>query len=234
MLAGVHKTQRMVSASTFFGAIPQRWRCISQSHRTINRWWNLSFICEWWNQRAVNAVDAHTHSLDKTKNFKHMLSATRKLMATVFWDRKGVMMVQFMQIREHDNVRSVMRNTKIAASAGHSEQKAWNADIRCSALPWQCASAYSYSHSSTLGAFHLVVVWLPFLQPWSRSKRLPPVTYLKNWLRSQLFSNNEKLTEGAKTWLSSQEAATLTQAYKNSFPDTTNDSIATVTMLRSS
>jgi transposase len=30
-------------------------------------------------------------------------------------------------------------------------------------------------------------------------------TYLKNWLRSQLFSKNE-LMEGVKTWLSSQVA----------------------------
>jgi hypothetical protein len=29
-------------------------------------------------------------------------------------------------------------------------------------------------------------------------------TYLKNWLRSQHFDNNEELTEGVKTLLSSQ------------------------------
>jgi hypothetical protein len=27
-------------------------------------------------------------------------------------------------------------------------------------------------------------------------------TYLKNWLRSQRFNNNEELMEGVKTWLS--------------------------------
>jgi hypothetical protein len=31
-------------------------------------------------------------------------------------------------------------------------------------------------------------------------------TYLKNWLRSQRFSNNEELREGVKIWLSSQVA----------------------------
>jgi transposase len=31
-------------------------------------------------------------------------------------------------------------------------------------------------------------------------------TYLKNWLRSRHFNNNEKLTEGVETWLSSQVA----------------------------
>jgi transposase len=34
-------------------------------------------------------------------------------------------------------------------------------------------------------------------------------TYLKNWLRSQRFKNNEVLMEGVKTWLSSQAAYCL-------------------------
>jgi hypothetical protein len=38
----------------------------------------------------------HTHSPNKPKKFKQTLSA-RKLRATVFWDRKGVLMVEFMQ-----------------------------------------------------------------------------------------------------------------------------------------
>jgi acyl-CoA thioesterase len=38
----------------------------------------------------------YTHSPNKPKKFKQILSA-RKLMATVFWDRKGVLMVKFMQ-----------------------------------------------------------------------------------------------------------------------------------------
>jgi hypothetical protein len=31
-------------------------------------------------------------------------------------------------------------------------------------------------------------------------------TYLKNWLQSRRFNNNEKLMEGVETWLSSQVA----------------------------
>jgi hypothetical protein len=45
--------------------------------------------------------------------------------------------------------------------AGQSEQTAWNADKRCSAPPWQCACAYSCSHSSIAGTFQLGVVYLP-------------------------------------------------------------------------
>jgi Fe2+ transport system protein B len=37
-----------------------------------------------------------THSPNKSKKFKQALPA-RKLMAAVFWDKKGMLMVQFMQ-----------------------------------------------------------------------------------------------------------------------------------------
>jgi hypothetical protein len=36
--------------------------------------------------------------------------------------------------KDHNNVRSVLQNTKKTAQS-HSEQKAWNADIWCSAPP---------------------------------------------------------------------------------------------------
>jgi hypothetical protein len=39
----------------------------------------------------------HTHSPDKPKQFKQ--TSPRKLMASVLWDRKGVLMVEFMQQR---------------------------------------------------------------------------------------------------------------------------------------
>jgi hypothetical protein len=56
---------------------------------------------------------------------------------------------------------------------------------------------------------------------------------VKNWLGSQCFNNNE-LTEGVKTWLSSQAADFYDTGIQNLFPDTTSASIPEVTMLRSS
>jgi hypothetical protein len=38
----------------------------------------------------------HRHSPKKLKKFKQ--TSARKLVVTVFWDRKGVLMVEFMQI----------------------------------------------------------------------------------------------------------------------------------------
>jgi hypothetical protein len=37
----------------------------------------------------------HTHSPNKTRNFK--LMSVRMLMAIVFWDRKGMLIVEFVQ-----------------------------------------------------------------------------------------------------------------------------------------
>jgi hypothetical protein len=53
-------------------------------------------MCQCRNQKALKAVDTHTHLPNKPKEFKQTLFA-RKLMATVFWDRKGALMVEFIQ-----------------------------------------------------------------------------------------------------------------------------------------
>jgi hypothetical protein len=87
----------------------------------------------------VKAVDAHTFTKAK-KKFKQTLSS-RKLTATVFWDRKGVLMVEFIEqgatitseihrTRGNNNIRNVPQNTKNNMHS-HSEQKVWNADTWC-------------------------------------------------------------------------------------------------------
>jgi len=43
----------------------------------------------------------HTHYPNKPNKFKQTLS-NRKMMATVFWDRKGILLTEFM---DHSNVR---------------------------------------------------------------------------------------------------------------------------------
>jgi hypothetical protein len=97
---------------------------------------------------------------------------------------------------------------------GHTEQKAWNADIRCSASPWQCMSAYSFSHSSTAGAFQLGVVWSPSSQPWSRTC-LP--TWNTGWDDSP--STMESWWKVSKRGWAHRRQTSLTQAHKNLFHD---------------
>jgi hypothetical protein len=51
----------------FFTTKPQRWHWISRSHCMSNMWWNLGFVCECWNQKAVKAVNAHTFTKQAKK-----------------------------------------------------------------------------------------------------------------------------------------------------------------------
>jgi hypothetical protein len=74
----------------------------------------------------------HTHSSNKPKKINH--TSARKLMAAVFWDSKGVLMVEFMQ-QGTTVMPEVYCETLKKTVWGHSEQKALNADIQCSAPP---------------------------------------------------------------------------------------------------
>jgi hypothetical protein len=76
----------------------------------------------------------HTHSPNKLKKFKQTLSA-RKLMTAVFWDRKGVLMVEFVQQGTTITSEVYCKTLKKLRRASHSEQKAWNAEIQCIAPP---------------------------------------------------------------------------------------------------
>jgi hypothetical protein len=165
-----HKKQRMASAFVnYFRQIPQRWRWISQSHRTSNRWWNLGFVCECWKQSAVKALGARTLT-KQTEKFKQTLSACQKADGNSFlgWERSADSGIY--ATRDLSNVRSAMRNTKKLRKAIQIK-KAWNAAIRCSAPQWQRASAYSCLHSNTVIALQLAIIWPTSLQPCSRSEQ---------------------------------------------------------------
>jgi hypothetical protein len=80
-----------------FRAIPWRWWRISQSHCMSNRWWNLGFIFECWNQKSSQSSGStHIHQTGRRSLNKCCLPA-RKLVAAVVLGRKGVLTVEFMQ-----------------------------------------------------------------------------------------------------------------------------------------
>jgi hypothetical protein len=90
MLMNAHKTQRMASTLTF----------LEQFHRGGNEFLNhivrvtgdetlITFVNV--ETKGQSKLWVHTHSPNKPKKFK------LKLMAIVFWDREGLLMVEFMQ-----------------------------------------------------------------------------------------------------------------------------------------
>jgi hypothetical protein len=92
MFMGVHKMQRMVSTLTLL-----EWyhkdadECLIHIVTGGEIW--VSFLNVETKEQLKQWM--HTHSPNKLKNCKHM--SYRKLIAAVFWDRKGVLMVEFVQ-----------------------------------------------------------------------------------------------------------------------------------------
>jgi hypothetical protein len=128
-------------------------------------------------------------------------------------------------IRNHNKVTSTMRNTKKIKLRRAIQNK------RCGMLTYGVVPLHDNARPHTAANFS-----------WKSSDNLPykpdlapsdchMFTYMKTWLTSQRFNNNEELMEAVvKTWLSYN---CLTQACKNLFPDT-SVSIPAVTTLRSS
>jgi hypothetical protein len=98
----------------------------------------------------------------------------------------------------------VLSYETLKTAKGHSEQKEWNADcvvlLHDNALPHTAAST-----RALLENFNWEFDYSPYSSDFTPSD-YHMFTYLKNWLRSQLFNDNDELTEGVKMWLSSQVA----------------------------
>jgi transposase len=145
----------------------------------------------------------HIHSPNKPKKFKQTLSA-RKLMATLFWDRKGMLMVKFMQQETTvtsqvysempKKLRRVIQNKMRGMLISGVVLLSDNAHPRTAA----CTRAL-------LEHFHWELFDDSPYSPYLAASEYHLSTYLKNRLRSQRFKNNEFMGY-VKTWLSSQTA----------------------------
>jgi hypothetical protein len=76
----------------------------------------------------------NTYPPNKLEKCKQTLSACQKADGSSFLGQERSADGEIYATMYHNNVRSVLRKTKQTAW-GHSEQKAWNADIQCSAPP---------------------------------------------------------------------------------------------------
>jgi hypothetical protein len=145
-----------------------------------------------------------THSPKKSKRFKQTLSA-RKLMAVVFWDRKGMLIVEFMKQRTIITSRVYCNTLNDLRRAIQSKR---NGMLTFGVLHFH---ENKRLHASTIVRNRALLEhfnWELFDHPPCSTYLAPSdchlFTYLKNWLRSQRFNNKEELMEGIKTCLSSQ------------------------------
>jgi histone-lysine N-methyltransferase SETMAR len=127
----------------------------------------------------------HTHLAKKPKKFKQM-SCSRKLMAIVFCDRKGVL-VGFMQqwtsevycVRNTKKLRRTIQNKRrgmltsgvVLLHDNTLPHTAAHTRALLDYLNWELFDHSPYSHDLAPSDYHLF-------------------TYLKNWLGSQWVNNN--------------------------------------------
>jgi hypothetical protein len=159
----------------------------------------------------------HTHSPNKPKKFKQ--TSARKLMATVFCGRKGMLMVKFMQ--QGTTITSEMYSKTLNKLHTAIQNK------RCGMLTSGVVLLHDNEHPHTHraacpGALLEHFNWELFDHP-PYDPHLAPsgyhlFTYLNNWLQPQPFNNNE-LMERVKTWLRSQVADFFDTGIQILFPD---------------
>jgi hypothetical protein len=96
MLTGSTKRRDSLLSDEFFRVIPQKWRrFLSRILRvTGDETWVSFFKVE---TKEQSKQRMHTHSLNRPKKLKVRCVPARKLMVAVFWDRKGMLVMEFMQ-----------------------------------------------------------------------------------------------------------------------------------------
>jgi transposase len=143
----------------------------------------------------------YTHSPNKAKKFKQT-SVCQKADGNCFLGQERRSDGGVHAIKDHNNVRSVLRNTKkklhnrgmltygvvlLHDNVRPLTSTAARTRAQLDHFNWELFDHPPYSPDLTPSDYHLS-------------------TCQKNWLGSQLFNNSEELTEGVKTWLSSQAA----------------------------
>jgi hypothetical protein len=125
-------------------------------------------------------------------------------MAIGFWDKKGVLMVEFMQqgtiimsevyCETLTKLREILTSSVVFLYDNHVCIRALLEHFN-----WELFDHPPYSPNLTASKYDLF-------------------TYLNNWLQSQCFKNNE-LMEGVKMWLSSQEADFFDKGIQKRIPN---------------
>jgi histone-lysine N-methyltransferase SETMAR len=134
-----------------------------------------------------------------------MLSA-RKLVASVFWHRKGVLMVELIQ--HGTTVTSEAYCETLKNCVGLVIQNKRRGMLTSGVVLFHDnAGLHTAAHTGEmLEHFNWELFGYPPYSPDLALSNYRLFAYLKNWLGSQRFSSNEELMEVVKTWLSSQAA----------------------------
>jgi hypothetical protein len=150
----------------------------------------------------------HTHLPDKPKKVKQTLSACQKADDICFLGPGRSADGGIHATRDHNNVRSVLRNSKKKNCVRAVIQKK-KREMLTSGIVLLHDNARPHTAARTralLEHFNWELFDHPAYIPDLAPSDYHLITYLKNWLRSQRFNSKKEMMEGVKMWPSSQEA----------------------------
>lgn len=201
MLTDLHKGQRMGAALTFLDAYHTHGDSLLDRIVTGDETWVKHVNCE---TKLQSMEWGHTSSPKKPKKFLQTLSA-RKIMATVFWDRQGVLLIDFLERGATINsdrycqtlrkLRRAVQNKRRGKLSSkilffHDNARPHTANRTAELLDsfkWEIFPHPPYSPDLAPSDFHLF-------------------PKMKNWLATQRFDDDDELRACVTEWLRSQAA----------------------------
>ena len=140
----------------------------------------------------------HTHSPNKPKKFKQTLS-NRKMMATVFWGRKGILLTEFMA---PGTTISSEVYCETLPKLWRSIQNKWWGMLSKGVVLHDNAQPHTVAHTNALiKLFNWEIFDHPLYSPDLAPSNYHLFSKMKVWLATQCFHTNEELMDGVNTWL---------------------------------
>lgn len=201
ILTETHKNQRMAASFTFLDSYEKDGDLLLDRIVTGDETWVKHVNCE---TKLQSMEWGHTNSPKKPRKCMQTLSA-RKIMATVFWDRKGVLFVDFL---ERGTTINSARYCETLEKLKRSIQNKRRGKLSSKIL-FLHDNARPHTANRTRAVLD-VLKWEVFPHP-PYSPDLAPSDYhlfpaMKTWLARQRFDDDAELREGVTTWLKSQAA----------------------------
>jgi histone-lysine N-methyltransferase SETMAR len=201
ILTETHKNQRMAASLSFLHAYHEDGDSLLDRIVTGDETWVKHVNCE---TKLQSMEWGHTNSPKKPRKCLQTLSA-RKIMATVFWDRKGVLLVDFL---ERGTTITSARYCETLEKLRRAIQNKRRGKLTSKILFFH-DNARPHTANRTrevLDAFK----WEVFPHP-PYSPDLAPSDYhlfpaMKTWLATQRFDDDAELQEGVTNWLKLQAA----------------------------
>jgi histone-lysine N-methyltransferase SETMAR len=192
MLTPEHQQNRVTAAREFLDRFAQEGEAFLDSIVTGDETW----VCHYTPESKRQSLQWRHSSSPATKKFKTTHSA-RKVMASVFWDRKGVLLVDFMLKGTTINAEAYCNTLKKLRRAIQNRRRAML--TRGVNLLHDNARPHTARVSrELLTSFGWDIITHP---PYSPDLVNHLFTKLKEFLGGKRFSNDQEVEEAVKNWL---------------------------------